>query len=377
MRIAILTFHKAHNCGAMLQAWALKTALEGMGHTVGFPDCNHVGVMPRFYSFSSPRSGIRRFLSWLNWLRIQILSLGSVDGRCRMHEKFKKMHLPEFHVSSNEIGVHFDIAVFGSDQIWNPIHLDKSDARLFLGETLTESFPRISYAASQGDVPPPDDWRERMKAAANRFSALSVREVSTGLGLVDHENRAPVVVADPSLLVTRREYMDIARQHRMRTGKYLLVYTLCPRPIVCECAQKAARELNIPVVILCMYQYGLYKCPKDVKIAFGPAEWLAWIRDAEAVISMSFHGTVFAAMFGKPFVSVRLGRDNMETRVSTFINAIGESACRIVTPDVEPKDWLPFLRQSLNPSVEGKLVEMREQSLSWLKSALGEIQLHN
>lgn len=375
MRIAVLTFHKAHNCGAMLQAWALKTALEGMGHTVGFPDCNHVGVVPRFYSFSSPWTGIRRLLSWANWLRIQLLSLGSVDGRCRMHMDFLHKHLPEVSVSADALGTVFDAAVFGSDQIWNPIHLDDADAGLFLGETLPDDMPRISYAASRGDVMPPEDWCARLRKAVRKFSALSVRESFSGAGLIDRSGRKPVVVSDPSLLMTRNGYSAIARQCRMRRGRYLLVYTLYPRPFVCECAQKAACALGLPVVILCMYQYGFHKCPKNVKIAFGPAEWLAWIRDAEAVMSMSFHGTVFAAIFGKPFVSVRPGQDTSETRVSTFIKAVGESPCRIVAPGVDSSEWVPLLRQGLNPSVETALARMREESAEWLKSSLDEIVL--
>ena len=48
MKIAILTFHRAYNCGAMLQAWALRTVLERMGHTIEFPILNHVGETKRW-----------------------------------------------------------------------------------------------------------------------------------------------------------------------------------------------------------------------------------------------------------------------------------------------------------------------------------------
>ena len=36
MKIGILTFHRAHNYGAMLQAYALKHILQGKGHHVEF-----------------------------------------------------------------------------------------------------------------------------------------------------------------------------------------------------------------------------------------------------------------------------------------------------------------------------------------------------
>ena len=34
MKIGILTFHRAHNYGAVLQCYALQEVLKGMGHEV-------------------------------------------------------------------------------------------------------------------------------------------------------------------------------------------------------------------------------------------------------------------------------------------------------------------------------------------------------
>ena len=55
MRVGIVTFHNALSYGAMLQAWALKTALERLGQAVLFPACNHVGAVPRWHF--QPRRG--------------------------------------------------------------------------------------------------------------------------------------------------------------------------------------------------------------------------------------------------------------------------------------------------------------------------------
>ena len=82
MRIGILTFHRAYNCGAMLQAWALKTVLERMGHQVEFPICNHVGETPRW-----------RFCEWQNREKKGLQWIRSVVGRAYVNLRSIPYHL--------------------------------------------------------------------------------------------------------------------------------------------------------------------------------------------------------------------------------------------------------------------------------------------
>ena len=81
MRIAILTFHRAYNCGAMLQAWALKTVLERMGHVVEFPICNHVGETRRWlYDWvNKEKHGIQLIRSLLGRTFVNGMSIPAED----------------------------------------------------------------------------------------------------------------------------------------------------------------------------------------------------------------------------------------------------------------------------------------------------------
>lgn len=380
MRIAILTFHKAYNCGAMLQAWALKTVLEGMGHTVVFPDCNNVGDAPRFRSFSSPHQWPRKFLSLVNYVLTQMLSVGSVDLRRRLHRRFLNRHFNTVACPVDGIHSICDAAIYGSDQIWNLSLLRKEDPVnkapevVFLGEREPKSFPKISYAASLGDHEIGNPDLDRVMAAARDFSAVSLRESISAGDFRDKRNRGAQVVVDPSLLLDKENYIQIANPSRMKRGRYLLVYALLATPFVCQCARKASEYMGLPVVILSMYQYGKRFCPKDVRVAFGPAEWLAWFRDAEAVLAMSFHGTAFSVLFNKPFVSLRNKVDTRESRPAAFLREIGALE-RLVTPDRPDTDWLPLLSKPVGGEQSGILGALREHSLRWLENAIGEVVL--
>ena len=182
------------------------------------------------------------------------------------------------------------------------------------------------------------------------------------------------MVADPSLLLTGADYIRIANPCRMRRDKYLLVYAITPTPFVCQSARKASKYMGLPVVILAMYQYGRRSCPRYVRVGFGPAEWLAWFRDAEAVLAMSFHGTAFSVLFNKPFVSLRNKIEETESRPAAFLREIRASE-RLVTPERSDGDWLPLLYKPLGVEQGNALGDLREHSLRWLENAIAEIRL--
>ena len=76
MNVGILTFHRAHNCGAMLQNYALQVVLSRMGATPTTIDFNDIGEEHRLPSFAGLtfRQRIRRVIEF-------VLSIGVFDLR--------------------------------------------------------------------------------------------------------------------------------------------------------------------------------------------------------------------------------------------------------------------------------------------------------
>lgn len=63
MKIGILTFHYAHNYGALMQAWALKEYLQSIGHEVYFIDYKNQKIKQEYKIFHSKKSNNKESLN--------------------------------------------------------------------------------------------------------------------------------------------------------------------------------------------------------------------------------------------------------------------------------------------------------------------------
>lgn len=382
MRIAILTFHRAYNCGAMLQAWALRHVLQTMGHVVSFPACNHVGRFPRFFfwnrlhlshGFSRPW---RVAYDLLRLLRSEIMSLGVEDYKRHKYNTFRRRNLPEVRTDVQHLQDHYDMLVFGSDQIWNikrsrDQKIDESG--YFLAETITESIPKVGYAVSIGEEGTSNEENLRTVNAARRMNALSMREEGACVNLFTKDGSPAKWVLDPTLLLKRSDYDKIATKRRLLKEKYIVVYNASGRQkFLNEVAAEIRRRSNLRVISLLVYQYGLVYVNKDEKIAFGPADFLAWIRDAEAVVAISFHGTAFSLIYHKPFISILDKDRGIESRQAAILKRLGCSE-RMVIQGKSNGDFVSQLFIPVKESVYERLESLKVDSRRWLEGAVENI----
>ena len=296
-KIAVLTFHTAFNCGAHLQAWALQVVLRRLGFDPEFPDCISIGYAPRFDK--ARHKGLSRGQAMLK----EIESLGVEDVKRHRFRMFAKRNLCIRPMGMSDVEKRYGAVVVGSDQVWN-----SGITRQSSGYFLTTFFrnPRLlrySYAISMGDRPPPKERVSVLEAAAKRFENVSVRE-NLLPNLRDRYGRKAVVDPDPTLMLGRKDFNKIAYPKRLVKKPYLLVYSLFYSAATWAAARAAAKRLGLKLVIVQCYQYGHYqqKEGKGVDIAASPDRFLAYFRDASAVITSSFHGTAFSLIYQKPFV---------------------------------------------------------------------------
>lgn len=303
MNIALCTYHRAQNGGAQLQAWALKTVLERMGHTVGFA-ANAVGVERRWaFPWTTPGGCVRN-----------VCSLGWEDlSRHRFHA-FSARHF-------KPLAARPDLAVVGSDQVWN-LRIAKDDAPLFLGERL--DCPHVAYAASVGDRPPTADEAARLRRAAAAFKAVSVREPC----FLD----APVV-CDPTLLLTAADYEPILTPPPLREP-YLFAYAVSMSDAVVAEARRLAREKGLRLVLDGVYCRTKFRAPREHRFGLSPDRLLGYVRHAAIVVASSFHGVALARLYDRPCVALEAG-----TRVRTLL----------ASGPLEPQreKGLRFLREAL------------------------------
>lgn len=369
MRIAILTFHRAYNCGAMLQAWALKTILERMGHEVEFPILNHIGESKRWAI--GWRSWPRKPLGFVNsLLRSVMYNVASIPGEDLLRlrfSKFRKYNLVERVCSINDLEDLYDAIIVGSDQVWSSIHTGGS-APVFFGENLPKSIKRLAYAVSYGDKYLPSERLDRVVRAVDNFDHISARESIVTEQLKGIVKRSIPVTLDPTLLLEKHDYSSFIR--RKSKSPYLFMYTLDTNQFLIDSARRIADHLNVQAIIAPMYQKSRFGAPSGLTYGISPDLLVSYVSNAEYVVSHSFHGTVLPILFNKPFLSLRMEKENVEclSRVGNLLSLTGNMS-RLITPDISIEDMIRRLTAPINVD-KNRLEEARLFSINWLHNAL-------
>lgn len=372
MKLAVLTFHRAYNCGAMLQAWALRVVLERMGHDVEFPICNHVGERDCLLPYVYRKSPIRLFISLLYRTVYNGFALFGGKVSERRYRAFRRRFLPERAVAVVNLADVYDCAVIGSDQVWSAQHAGP-DYSLFCGERLPERLHRISYAASYGDRSLTDDERERLLPCLKRYCAISVRERAAQDELMRLGVRDIAWLLDPTLLLTAEDYREAMDNIRVR-GPYLYVYWVNGGELLLNTARRLAKRLKVKLIVTPVYIHSKVGAPKGMTFGISPGRLLAYTQQATYVLAGSFHGTVFGLLFKKPFLSFRERPDVVESRPASLLNRLGIPE-RLVTPEVPIEEMVRLLHEPISEIVyTERLPNLRQQSLDWLKTALEKVE---
>lgn len=370
MKIGILTFHKAFNCGAALQAWALRTILERMGHSAEFPDCNTVGLTERWrFSWREWPTGLLRKIRSLGFRVLNnLFSIPGEDLKRYRFAKFRKRFLSERICSPSDFAQYYDAIIVGSDQVWRT-SLSNKEASLFFAENIDASLPKLTYAVSYGDKPLEGEVLERVIASAKRFNALSAREKIVKDQIEQSSGKSIEVVLDPTLLLTAEEYAPLISKFTPPKEPYLFMYTLSTVPFYLETAKQLAKALGVKAIIAPMYQYSRLFAPKGLTYGISPDRMVGYIANAKYVLAGSFHGTAFATIFKKPFLSLRDQPEDLNalSRPGTLLKLTG-NLDRIVTPDTSIEEMLQRLQA---PIVDNGVLDVaRAESKAWLEGAL-------
>lgn len=375
LKIGIITFHRACNCGAMLQAFALKTVLARMGHDVSFPKCNHVGIDPRWpkWRYSASWNPVRIAVNLLRYVREIVLSFGAEERKRIKYRGFLRRYLPELKIGPADFHDHYEALVFGSDQIWNIKRSENSrihESALFLAENAPVDLHKISYAASVGEEGTTEEEDKRIHDAAQRLDFVSMREKAACEGLFSKSGGKAEWVLDPTMLLSAKDYGGLEYSRRLVRDRYVLVYIAQHRAeFAISRAHEAAEYLGCRCVVLRGYYFARHGMGGDERTAFGPRDLVTLVRDAEAVLSLSFHGTAFALIYNKPFVSLRDVVTKVEARQESLLRRLKCSE-RLVYPDSNSEDWLPLLKEPPSQATRAELASWREFSNKWLQKAL-------
>ncbi len=336
-RVGIATLHSAINYGVYLQAYAMQKKVEDFGY-----DAEIIHYVKRTESVSSSgkKSKIKRLLlhpvQTKKIIDNKIMKSGSnFAGRSFAFSKFasKNFNLTRLcndMSDAEEIGKKYDAVVCGSDQIWNPVHTD-CNPYYFLQFVPAEK--RIAYAPSVACEEIPGKYLENFKNYISSFSSISVRE-SSGAELVEKiTGRKCENTVDPTLLYDRNFWNEFAYPERIVKEPYIFCYFLGGTEIHKKAIDRIEKETGKKVV-LSPFDSEINNLKKGEKIYADIEQFLTLVRDADFVLTDSFHGIAFSVNFRKSFAAIK--RHDIDagkhTRVNDFLSKIN-LADRIVTDE--------------------------------------------
>ena len=213
----------------------------------------------------------------------------------------------------SKISDQFDFFVTGSDQVWNPNFGRLRDVDLL---KFAKPEQRIAFSASFGVSELSEDCKEIVKRDLTDFKAISVRE-DRGKEIVEElTGRKDVqVLVDPTMLLTAEEWNRVSKKPKqLKTDKYILNYFLgeLSKKRKKE-IERIAKENNCEIISILDKNSPFYQT--------GPSEFLYLEKNAFLICTDSFHSSVFAILYNRPFIVFEREDTNvkMNSRLDTLL----------------------------------------------------------
>jgi polysaccharide pyruvyl transferase WcaK-like protein len=348
VRVGILTLHCGGNYGAVLQAWALARAVAEAGHDVEVVDYRTQTGVAHYRRERLPFNPATR--------RSQPL-FGAHALKAWKNDRFIERHTPlsphSFRSPSELVRYarRYDVAVAGSDQIWDLTTERGLETCFFLDWADPATTARISYGPSVGPTKELGPHADALVPLLSGMDATSVRDDGSVALVTAATGRIPEKVLDPTFLV---DPGDVLRRPRRRRP-YLALYGYVRDPAVLAQIRRVADARGLDVVSLGFRN----PVARRSRIGLGPDEWLGELAGAEYVVTSFYHGLVFALRFSRPFTA--LPKEGKAHKVNDLLRIAGLEERTRIEDDAAPIDW---------ERVQGVLGDEAERSRRYLVSAL-------
>jgi len=353
MKIGILTFHHSnYNYGAVLQTFSIYKLIETLGY-----DSYIINYTPSVYTVRKKTAALI------------VAMLGFEFEKFRRHNIPRILHKTETADELKKLNEILDGFVVGSDQVWR-YRSDMNSLYKYFFDFVDDKKTKIAYGASFGV----DYWdadketTKNVKILIKRFNSISVREESGVKICKDIFGVESVNVLDPTLLLDKKYFHELAdKQTKPTKPKYLAYMFLDDNKQNELFFRKIASSNDLKFVgingkkVVSKKNFFLFKSVN---------RWLSYVKNAEIVITDSFHCTVFSIIFRKKFICIAnqhrgvtrlenlLKRLNLESRFCSDINKFEEK--KIVSEiDYE--------------KVEQILAKEKMKSINFLKNSLAHI----
>lgn len=351
--IGIMGFWYGHNYGSILTYFALNRVLRDMGKKV--------------LMIENPKLKPSDF---------KRLNLSESTNR-KFSYKYYECSKPRYIDKLYQLNEYCDNFLLGSDQVFNPNLFIPFKTAFFLSFAAPNK-RRIAYAASFGKdkLLISDKLKVQMAHHLRKFESISVRENSAVEILKDNFNIKSEVVLDPVFLCPFKYYIDLIEEDNIQVKKNnILAYILNPNESKREVILHYSKILNKDYINILDYPDKTFESNKkalnlnNTKGQMPISEFLAYYKNTDFVITDSFHGTCFAILFKKPFISLI----NEQRGATRFISLL--SKLNLLNKLVyKPEDAIinsDILLDPIDYDAVYKIIEIeKNKSIHWLQTAL-------
>lgn len=303
-KIGIMSMQRIANYGSFLQAYALKQLIEELDCKVEFVDY-HVGQPVIAEKSDSKNKYLRKLKKGFETFSYKAPFVHKISF-IRYKQSFSKKYLPLLGITDEmNYNPKLDCLVIGSDEVFNCIQKNTNVGySLELFGKNNNAKKLLTYAASFGNTTldklkkykKDDEIAELLR----KFDSISVRDANSGKIVEKLTDKVPVYNLDPVLTY---DYMNCCDKipDLSINEKYLILYAYAGRisNAEAEWISKYAKKKNLKVYAI----GGIQKCA-DRFVDCSPFEVLAYFRNAEEVITDTFHGSIFSVITHRPFTTL-------------------------------------------------------------------------
>ena len=318
MKVGIITFHFVSNQGGVLQAYALQTYLEKNGydtsiinyrpgyHTIRYKANKNPFAYSKWYwkKFADRHTLKRIQLTLRSFVRCLYMNYKHTDREVeRLFADFTNKNLHETEIYTSLKGLKknppkLDAYVSGSDQLWGPDLLNlEFDPAYFLN--FGEALPKITYAVSTGRDLTSEEL-SKLRGLSEDLTAVSLREYNEST--IKAVGKDVHICIDPTLLLDASDYANVENK-LLESDSYIFVYGFETNEDIKQAIGIASKKYECKII---------NGSPNRIKLDgdivelrdYGPDRFLSLIKNAQCVVTNSFHGTAFSIIYKKEFITV-------------------------------------------------------------------------
>lgn len=280
-----------------------------------------------------------------------------------------------------ELNKYCDAFIAGSDQLWNPHLMPWSGPEFFLSFA-DDTKKKIAYATSFGNIEHCNqEFIEKYKPLLHQFDGISVREDYAVDICKSDFNLNAVQVCDPVFLCDRANYDAVANKSKKKfPKKYVMNFLLDPDQDKVEVCRHVRKQLGIEEFVNFTDLQDVQEHVNNFggEHVYSNAEIEDFVnayKNAEFIVTDSFHGTCFAIIFNKPFISLA-NRKRGEKRFVSLLNWI-KLTHRLVFEYKDVFEKPELLTPIDYTEANNIIVESRKIGLKWLEDVFNKEKMKN